>query len=73
MKISVKTRKPTPSWGAASPAPGASSMVSVRSSTKRRSSLSKVVTGAAGVRSTGSPNSLISLTAIGLLPAARPG
>src|ERR1700712_3815682 len=57
----VKTRSPTPSWGAASPAPGASIIVSVRSATSVRSSLSKSTTGAAGVRSTGSPNNLIGL------------
>ena len=53
----VKTRSPTPIWGAARPAPGASSMVSVRSSTRRRSSLSKSTTSSARRRSTGSPNS----------------
>ena len=43
----VKTRSPTPICGAARPAPGASSMVSVRSSTSRRSSLSKSTTSTA--------------------------
>ena len=55
----VKTRRDTPICGAANPTPGASIMVSVRSATSVRNSLSKVSTGAAGVRSTGSPNSRI--------------
>src|SRR4051794_6637469 len=58
----VKTRRPTPSCGAASPAPPAANMVSVRSATRPRSSASKSTTGVAGVRSTGSPNSRIGVT-----------
>ena len=42
-------------------APGVD-IVSVRSPTSVRSSLSKSTTGAAGVRSTGSPNSRIGVT-----------
>ena len=63
----VNTRSPTPSCGAASPAPGASTIVSVRSATSVRSSLSKSTTGTAGVRSTGSPKSRIGLMGKGLL------
>ncbi len=40
----MNTRSPTPICGAASPAPGASSIVSARSATSLRSSLSKSVT-----------------------------
>ena len=47
---------------------GASSIVSNRSSTRVRSSLSKSITGSAGVRSTGSPNSRIGCTATGGSP-----
>src|SRR4051812_36587952 len=46
-------------------------MVSVRSATSRRSSLSKSVTGTAGVRSTGSPNSRMGWTATERLPCRR--
>ena len=63
----VNTRSPTPICGAASPAPGACSIVSVRSWTSRRSSLSKSVTGTAGLRSTGSPNRRIGWMATKLL------
>ena len=58
----VNTRRPTPICGAASPAPPAATMVSVRSPTSWRSSVSKSTTGAAGVRSTGSPNSRMGVT-----------
>src|SRR4051812_28238381 len=51
----VNTRRPTPICGAARPVPFCSRMVSRRSSTRRRSSLSKSTTGSAGVRKTGSP------------------
>src|SRR5229473_5130555 len=64
----VNTRRLTPIWGAASPTPGASSMVSVRSLTSLRSSASKTLTGSAGVRSTGSLKSRIGL----MLMAHRP-
>ena len=50
---------PTPICGAASPAPGAASMVSVRSETSVRSSRSKSTTSRARCRSTGSPKSRI--------------
>ena len=63
----VKTRRPTPICGAARPAPGASSMVSVRSATRVRSSLSKSTTSSALGRSTGSPNSRIGWIATELL------
>ena len=46
-------------------APGASSIVAVRSATSVRSSLSKSTTTSAGVRSTGSPNSRMGWTVIG--------
>src|SRR4051794_10142311 len=67
----VNTRSPTPICGAASPRPGAASIVSNRSATSVRSSLSKSTTGSAGVRSTGSPNRRIGCTATGLLLGSR--
>ena len=54
----------TPICGAARPTPGASSIVSVRSLTRVRISLSKVVTSSDFVRSTGSPNSRIGRSAM---------
>ena len=52
-------------------APGAASIVSVRSATSRRSSLSKSATGTAGVRSTGSPNRRMGWTGTARLLAGR--
>ena len=52
----TKTARGTPIWGAASPTPGASYMVSIMSSTSRRTPASMSLTGVAGIRSTGSPN-----------------
>src|SRR6266542_3209077 len=61
----ANTRRPTPSCGAARPAPLWLCMVSMRSSTSWRSSLSKSTTGWAGLRSTGSPNRRIGWTVMG--------
>lgn len=47
-------RRPTPTWGAARPMPGAAYMVSSMSSARRRRSSSKLVTGFATARRRGS-------------------
>src|SRR5215210_3491704 len=63
----VNNRYDNPTWGPASPTPFAAYIVSVISSTRRRSARSKRSTGFDGSRSTGSPRTRIGIATRGIL------